>query len=980
MNILVNVINQKLKIKANTKRLVSGTQNFIRFEFSLDDAWDNLLVFAQFIQNGKAYNDYLDENNSVYLPPEIIEGKFNVLLYGSGSNVIATTNYLTFEVDKNMLISDAQSTEITESLYNKLVNIVKTYASQSASGAPTLASSSSLMTDPKTIYLYTGSEDNYIKGDWYYFLGGRLQHGGTYGAGVVDSVPRQDSPNAVSSGAVWQLNEQLIDELSRTYTEPYTTTFNINSGGITTSGASYDDHPERARTQYISVEAGKTYLVHLNTASYVFAQSWLYSTNIYTSATRGINLLDDQNLIFTAKESENYFRCSFKNASDDTQEITEENRTTIHNALQFYTLAKEKIDELPIKNSTNAVSSGAVWQLNQQLIDELGRTYTKPYTSTFSVISGGITTSGANYDNHPNRARTQYISVEVGKTYFVHLNTTGYAFAQSWLYSTNAQTGAIRGINLLDDQNLVFTAKGNESYFRCSFKNASDATQEITEENRTTIHDTLQFYTMAEVEIDVADGLLYAMRIPLLPCQFIGNAYTNSAGTVSDNEHCVTTIRLLTFNRPGKIKVYTTNSNLYFSYMTSADTALTRADESFIIDGNTELRLNILTVDNTPVKSSDLSDVYVMVSKDIYDQYIVDNCYKLLYTSRFNDYGTEIYRYGTYTTAEQLGFAKRYETKSRITSKPCISDKDVLIVCGHFSTNNKLEILAGTISETLTEGQWMTIPANTVFQVSFKSDSTATESTMSRASVYIVKGSTPTESITQYLSNYTITRADCAFLADDKLFMISRNNEQIYSVFADGAFVVSNESLDHDEGHANSCNYDNGYVYVSDWTDSTLIHVYSVDTENNALTYVRDLTIPVSDRGRIEYFVQNEEKEIFFIGWQNGSSSIEPNNLVYGLYVLTSDGYVLAWEKKALRPIVLQGFTVQDDNFYMVENDLSFNTTAIFRLDLYTGLMKKDVVTGSLGSTEGEAIIPIDNRAFFIVDKLGRLYFKSITV
>jgi hypothetical protein len=68
MNILVNVINQKLKIKANTKRLVSGTQKFIRFEFNLDDAWDNLLVFAQFIQNGKAYNDYLDENNSVYLP------------------------------------------------------------------------------------------------------------------------------------------------------------------------------------------------------------------------------------------------------------------------------------------------------------------------------------------------------------------------------------------------------------------------------------------------------------------------------------------------------------------------------------------------------------------------------------------------------------------------------------------------------------------------------------------------------------------------------------------------------------------------------------------------------------------------------------------------------------------------------------------------------------------------------------------------
>ena len=189
MDILVNVINQKLKTKANTKRLVSGTQKFIRFKFSLDDAWDGLSVFAQFIQNGKAYNDYLDENNSVYLPPEIKDGKFDVLLYGSGSNTIATTNYLTFEVDKNILISDAQSTEITESLYNKLVNIVETYTSQ-LSGTPTPASSVSLMTNHQTIYLYTGSEDGYVKGDLYYYLNGELQHGTTYG--VSDEIIKED--------------------------------------------------------------------------------------------------------------------------------------------------------------------------------------------------------------------------------------------------------------------------------------------------------------------------------------------------------------------------------------------------------------------------------------------------------------------------------------------------------------------------------------------------------------------------------------------------------------------------------------------------------------------------------------------------------------------------------------------------------------------------------------------------------------------
>lgn len=216
MNILVNVINQKLKIKANTKRLVSGTQKFIRFEFSLDDAWDDLLVFAQFIQNGKAYNDYLDENNSVYLPPEIKDGKFNVLLYGSGSNTIATTNYLTFEVDKNILVSDAQSTEITESLYNKLVNIVKTYTSQSMSGTPTPASSASLMTNHQTIYLYTGSEDGYVKGDLYYYSNGELQHGVTYGASVVDSSLTMEGV-AADSKAVGDEFESIRDTISNLF-------------------------------------------------------------------------------------------------------------------------------------------------------------------------------------------------------------------------------------------------------------------------------------------------------------------------------------------------------------------------------------------------------------------------------------------------------------------------------------------------------------------------------------------------------------------------------------------------------------------------------------------------------------------------------------------------------------------------------------------------------------------------------------------
>ena len=122
MDILVNVVNQKLKIATNLKSLVAGTQKFVRFVFNLTGDWDNLMTFAQFSQNGVSYNQYLDENNSAYLPAEIGVGTCTLMLYGSNEYTIATTNYLTLTIDKNILVFDTQSTEMSESLYNQLVS------------------------------------------------------------------------------------------------------------------------------------------------------------------------------------------------------------------------------------------------------------------------------------------------------------------------------------------------------------------------------------------------------------------------------------------------------------------------------------------------------------------------------------------------------------------------------------------------------------------------------------------------------------------------------------------------------------------------------------------------------------------------------------------------------------------------------------------------------------------------------------------
>ena len=44
MDILVNVAQQKLRIAANLRKVVAGSQEFVRFIFNFDEEWDGLLI------------------------------------------------------------------------------------------------------------------------------------------------------------------------------------------------------------------------------------------------------------------------------------------------------------------------------------------------------------------------------------------------------------------------------------------------------------------------------------------------------------------------------------------------------------------------------------------------------------------------------------------------------------------------------------------------------------------------------------------------------------------------------------------------------------------------------------------------------------------------------------------------------------------------------------------------------------------------
>ena len=109
MDILVSVVNQCLKITTNLRDLVAGTENFIRFVFDLSNDWDGLSPFVQFVQNGTPYNVSLDQDNSAYLPKQIVPGKCTMVLAGTNANKMAVTNYLALTIDSNILITEIES-------------------------------------------------------------------------------------------------------------------------------------------------------------------------------------------------------------------------------------------------------------------------------------------------------------------------------------------------------------------------------------------------------------------------------------------------------------------------------------------------------------------------------------------------------------------------------------------------------------------------------------------------------------------------------------------------------------------------------------------------------------------------------------------------------------------------------------------------------------------------------------------------------
>lgn len=485
------------------------------------------------------------------------------------------------------------------------------------------------------------------------------------------------------------------------------------------------------------------------------------------------------------------------------------------------------------------------------------------------------------------------------------------------------------------------------------------------------------------------DSLAHYKRIPLYPAQFIVNSTLNSSGQYKSLNYSIASVNFIMSNL-GDIKLYSSDSNLKIILYRNGSFINQDEEGQINIDTSSNFAIIIQTKDQTSIKTSDLNSVYLMTSQQVYNQYIKNNWIEIVESTYLHDYDLsedpKVNRYGMVTSGEQAGFAIQGFAYYRIVLHPLYCKKPLKIFCPQVNTTTQINLWINGQIITIPKGAEYTIPKDTMFQIEVETNSTNTTGKITNGVKFLIVGELVPFYTTQILNNATVDRVDTSCLVGNKIFSVSSDSRMLYQVYDlnSGSYVVQNATLDHTPGHANTCNYYNGNMYVSDWANNQLIHVFSVDYDNNTLTYSKDIVLPETQYGCIGYSVRNNEKEIFYFGYDTGDAT-SGNYIVYGLYLLVDGEYIVGWEKKAMRcDQIIQGFTLVNNYVYYIECELNtYYTKAIHRLDLATGMVDTVLIpSGTILSYESESIIPISDieNAFLICDAQGRLYLHCFYI
>ena len=260
----------------------------------------------------------------------------------------------------------------------------------------------------------------------------------------------------------------LVDATEGLIAAPFAPSYDVVAGGITSYGQILDD-AKRCRTGNIAIQRGKTYKVRLTSEDYAISYAWAYSSASSLDATRRLDAATrkDKYVSFTAADNEVYFRVCFYRT--DNADITDEDRAAVKASLVMTELTDESLTISGRPADAKAVGD---FKANAKAVfgDALDALIAVPFTASYDMAAGGITTYGQILDD-PKRCRTGNIAIRRGKTYKVRLTSDDYAISNAWAYSSASTVDATRRLDAATrkDKYVIFTAADNEVYFRVCF-------------------------------------------------------------------------------------------------------------------------------------------------------------------------------------------------------------------------------------------------------------------------------------------------------------------------------------------------------------------------------------------------------------------------------------------------------------------------------------------------------------------------------
>ena len=195
--------------------------------------------------------------------------------------------------------------EYKEELSSQIKDIENNKADKKMIGSPLVANVSSEMVDINRIYVYTGTEDGFINGNWYYNDQGVWKSGGTYNAMAVGQ--KTIEPNQTTF--VKELNLAKYKYLIKN------ATITVNSSNIGT----YSESSSKNKVVILKVEKNTTYIITKKATKYFEA---MCTTNIPsngdTSSTVKKYLSDDKTKIIIDTQNNNYLSIWLYNADNDS--------------------------------------------------------------------------------------------------------------------------------------------------------------------------------------------------------------------------------------------------------------------------------------------------------------------------------------------------------------------------------------------------------------------------------------------------------------------------------------------------------------------------------------------------------------------------------------------------------------------------------------------------------------------------------------